>query len=589
MSKFHFFISYCRADGMDSAHTVARLLQEKGYSVWIDDYEVRAGSDYVDAIVDAISNCDCFIPIITKRYTSSNWAKDELNYALTLSKDRSKRIIPLIFTAETLPIDLQIMLGSMQCHYIDDPDKMINVIDSIDKAFGNKLKSDILYAKLTEYSRLHNDNRVAEVICQLIELICIRWNEASNVEYRKLQGLCKEILRLYLRLEKYIGNYDDDSRKIAHKIIDTMNRVEELLNSSSERMSGNLFIRQIYFAAFAIRILYLDREIRKECADILTNGDVRNACPIDWYVKRQSRFTQAYTSIFEETKDSINEENGYCQEDITFIIETPKYIFTDKDEDTESPENIRFKKSHEEPLSEEDEILVSVAKFMQEGNKLFDVLQSHGIAGDFLKCLLTSYERLKSYCEIVGAKNVAADCVDRILEIHSAIEKADIDTIPNERVENGIKSLLGFTLRRSGNYDVFISFKSEDADLAETIYKYCQRNLKEPFWSKRTLPQLSKSEYEDAIYDAIRKSKHFIVVLSSLDYLNANWIKREMAAFDRAITEGRKQNANFVFVVTDHVYRQIIDSNKMCLDERYCGYQIIKMSEFENSLIEYIV
>lgn len=139
----------------------------------------------------------------------------------------------------------------------------------------------------------------------------------------------------------------------------------------------------------------------------------------------------------------------------------------------------------------------------------------------------------------------------------------------------------------SGDYDVFISFKSEDADLAEQIYQYCQRHLKEPFWSKKSLPELSKSEYEDAIYNALRKSKHFIVVLSKLEYLKAKWIKKEMAVFDRAITEGRKENSNFLFVVTDDVYKEIIDSNKMCLDERYCGYQIVKMSEYKDVLYKY--
>ena len=112
--------------------------------------------------------------------------------------------------------------------------------------------------------------------------------------------------------------------------------------------------------------------------------------------------------------------------------------------------------------------------------------------------------------------------------------------------------------------------------------------MKVPFWSKRTLPELSKSEYEDAIYDALRKSKHFVVVLSSLEYLNANWVQREMKAFDRAITEGRKPGGNFVFVATDSVYEQILSCNKMCLDERFCGYQIIKMSEYEQTLMSYI-
>ena len=60
-----------------------------------------------------------------------------------------------------------------------------------------------------------------------------------------------------------------------------------------------------------------------------------------------------------------------------------------------------------------------------------------------------------------------------------------------------------------------------------------------------------------------------------------------MAVFDRAITEGRKENSNFLFVVTDDVYKEIIASNKMCLDERYCGYQIVKMSEYKDVLYKY--
>ena len=111
--------------------------------------------------------------------------------------------------------------------------------------------------------------------------------------------------------------------------------------------------------------------------------------------------------------------------------------------------------------------------------------------------------------------------------------------------------------------------------------------MKEPFWSKKSLPELSKSDYEDAIYAALRNSKHFVVVASDVRYFNSNWVKTEMATFHRAITEGRKEGANFVFVVTDELYKTIIGSNKMCLDERYCGYQIIKMSEYEETLSQY--
>ena len=140
----------------------------------------------------------------------------------------------------------------------------------------------------------------------------------------------------------------------------------------------------------------------------------------------------------------------------------------------------------------------------------------------------------------------------------------------------------------SGTYDVFISFKNEDSDLAQKIYDYCHKHMKEPFWSKKTLPNLSKSEYSKAIDDALENSKHFVVVLSDLEYLNAEWISYEMDAFNNEIKEGRKKDSNFVIVATDDVYNQIIGSNKKVLNIAYRRYQKIKMSDYEETLAQYI-
>lgn len=584
MAKYNFFISYCRSDGLEYAQQVTQLLMEKGYTVWRDEYDLRAGADFSACFSEAITNSDCFLPIITERYNSSEWIKRELSFALKFSKNRAQKIIPLVFTQEISSF-VEFHIANYQWIKITTPQEIVTAIEQIDRIYDNKLKSAVLYEKLVEFKNIQNNDKIATSVCELINLSLQKWRKSLKLEYREMQNICKEIYRLYIELESYTGRYDEESKKIAHLIIDTMDRVEHLLNEPSNHPSGNnLFHRQIYFASIAIRILYSDRTIRQECADILTNGDIHNTCSPEWYINKQASFVKAYTDLVERMKDDC----GFSNEDISFIKETKEFIFENRIIDNSFVPFVP-KQKQDDVLSENDDILLSVAKFMQEGNKLFDVLQSRGIAGDFLNCLLTSYERLKNYCEVVGAKNVAADCVDRIVEIRNAIEHSACEEVPDEKVENGIKSLLGFTIKGRGNYDVFISFKSEDSDLAERIYNYCQQHLKVPFWSKRTLPQLSKSEYEDAIYDAIRKSKHFVVVLSNLQFLSANWIKREMAAFDRAITEGRKKEANFVFVVTDEVYKEIIDSNKMCLDERYCGYQIIKMSEFEETLMSYIV
>ncbi|MBQ2880708.1 MAG: toll/interleukin-1 receptor domain-containing protein, partial [Clostridia bacterium] len=571
MAKYNFFISYCKSDGLIYARKIALLLKDKGYSVWMDEDDIQTNSDFNSSIYEAISNSDCFLPIITEKYTLSVWVKRELELSLRISKSRAQKILPLYVGGDYYVSN---ELNEIKGKRINSSSEIFNVVNEIDQIYGTQLKSAVLYEKLVEYKSIKNGDKVALTICELIDLNLKKWKNPLSLN-KELLSLCNELYRLYVELESYTGRYDSESRRISNIIIETLNSVEKLLTTPRGLFGENIFHRNIYFACIAIRIIYSDRKIRQECSDVLTNGDVQNTGSTEGYIKKQSSFVQVYTALYGE----LHRDIGFSKEDIAFIEKTKDFIFENKSYKENTP--VSQKPKQELELSENEDILLSVAKFMQEGHKLFDVLQARGVAGDFLNCLLTSYERLKNYCEVVGAKDVAADCVDRIVEIRNAITRTAQDGMHNEKAEKGIKSLLGFTIKGSGDYDVFISFKSEDGDLAERIYNFCQQNLKVPFWSKRTLPQLSASEYEDAIYDAIRKSKNFVVVLSKLEYLNASWVKREMSAFDRAITEGRKKDSNFVFVVTDDVYKEIIDSNKMCLDERYCGYQIIKMSEFE--------
>lgn len=588
MAKYDFFISYARKDGVEYAKAVADILTKKGYTVWRDDMFLSAGFDYAESISEAIASSNCLLPIVTDAYTSSPSALNELVLAFECSKKRAKMILPLIISSMGLPF-VDFYAEDLYCIQVGLSDDIFSATEKMVGIYERKRQSEISYEKLLEFKNIGNSNKIAATICDLINLTVRKWEHSSKYAYNarhysmNKKSVADELYRLYLELETYSGRYDDESRGVVHRMLGAIDNVDSMLRDAAKEGSKiNLFTSHIYFVSIAIRIIYSDRSIRRECADVITSGDIPNACPVEMYIDKQKLFADAYARLI----GGITEESELSDDEITFIKETESFIF--KGGEHEKPSSQVTKQRHEEELTEKDEILLSVAKFMQEGNRLFDVLQSRGLAGDFLSCLLTSYERLKNYCEVVGATKVAADCVDRIVEIRDTIERAD-DTSADETVENGIKSLLGFTLKGSGSYDVFISFKSEDSDLAETIYNFCQQNLKVPFWSKRTLPQLSKSEYEDAIYDAINKSKHFIIVLSKLEYLNTNWIGTEMRTFHTEIIEGRKKDANFVFVVTDDVYKEIISSNKICLDVRYRRYQIIKMSEFKEILPSYLV
>ncbi len=199
-----------------------------------------------------------------------------------------------------------------------------------------------------------------------------------------------------------------------------------------------------------------------------------------------------------------------------------------------------------------------------------------------------SYERLLSYCNVINATSIAGECIDRIAEIKTKLADVNEENCEDKRLEDSIKSLLGLTLRGSGNYDVFISFKSEDSDLGAKVYSFLSENLLEAFWSKVSLPQLSRSEYKKAIMNALDKSKHFVLVLSDLSYLSTDWIETETTIFDAEIKEGRKPDANFVFLVTDRLYDEIIAANKKNLPIEFRSYQILKMSNFRETLLDYV-
>lgn len=61
-----------------------------------------------------------------------------------------------------------------------------------------------------------------------------------------------------------------------------------------------------------------------------------------------------------------------------------------------------------------------------------------------------------------------------------------------------------------------------------------------------------------------------------------------MKTFRHEMVEGRKKNANFIIVVTNDVFQEIISTNKQCLPIKYRSYEIIKVEDYKNSIISYL-
>ncbi|MEP6584459.1 MAG: toll/interleukin-1 receptor domain-containing protein [Ginsengibacter sp.] len=97
------FFSYSRADGSAFALRLALDLKKEGFNVWIDQEDIRAGSEWDMEIEKALETCDCLLFIETAKSVTSNNVLDEVYYAL----EEHKKVIPLILVDSKTPFRLQ--------------------------------------------------------------------------------------------------------------------------------------------------------------------------------------------------------------------------------------------------------------------------------------------------------------------------------------------------------------------------------------------------------------------------------------------------------------------------------------------------
>jgi hypothetical protein len=99
MTKQMIFFSYSRADGSEFALRLATDLKKKGFDVWIDQQDIRAGQEWDTEIEKALESCDCVLFVETEKSVVSNNVLDEVYYAL----ENNKKVIPLIYVDSRTP------------------------------------------------------------------------------------------------------------------------------------------------------------------------------------------------------------------------------------------------------------------------------------------------------------------------------------------------------------------------------------------------------------------------------------------------------------------------------------------------------
>ena len=575
------YISYSHLDEFMAKALYAALVRQ-GYKVWMDIESLRVGSLFAQAVEDIIRKCDVFLVLITNNSLNSSWVIKEVSLCLEVARQRDKVIIPAVFDRTSLCANDEWMfyLSGYQWLLCDnkDIDWIKAISDMVARTYGNEQRKN---RKYEEFSELRKSGNVLYASEKLTELMGLILTELEDCLPSKRKQLLIELDRCLKQIEAlYDYDYSTEASRVAHLKLDVLRRIASLPELSRKDPED------IFSLACAIHFLHWDREIRWQCADAITHGDVSEGIvktlPESDFAEKQ----EPYKELLCKHLDSGNWENGFTEAETEFILASGEYLY----EASGFPRKEEIKRHQQETPDEKMEM---IARYIQDGNRIFELIGQDEKAIDFLRCLITSYERLKSYCDVVGARKISAECVERIADLKQRfLQQREEEEAPVTKAEKGIKALLGLTLPSSGKYDVFLSHKTKDEDIAGYVYGFLKSHLKEVFFDKISLPEISKSEYRKAIMTALDHSKHFIVIVTSIEVLqetdSSDWVQREMETFHTEIFEGRKKDSNFIILATDEVYDQVMSNNKSNIYIDWRNYTILKISEYRETLMHYL-
>lgn len=607
--------SWIRYEKSDIVSYIKDVIEELGIKIINNDFEDGLiknngdGSDYndvlrsIDSIILLATTNDCInyeqtirsivntakdrdkkIFIVTEFDIGRSWWIYDYHNKKRLNDEDSKRI-------------LSIFAGCFFYQIVDGwiPHDMKPIILSIYNEIHSSNEIHVLYDKLYQFKSLHHNNGVLSVLCKLIERQCIQIKNSHQENVRK--SIYKSIIKnLFLMENEYPKGSDYEIRNLSHAQLNVISQVKELLKE-------NEFLEpDLYFSAYALAVIYLFALIQNSCVENITNDDVhllRETNRREAFMKEQQKYLHIIVSAKKDDKNFTSElENNYSVEEIKLIdiydkmlvsnltVDSHGGVFIKSGNTLYSP--VKIPDGYNVEVSQEDRILLKISENLKQVMKLFDSISDTGKESEFFRCLKTAYERLKNYSEIVGSYVVVEECIDRIAEITNRLAYSISERTADDKAEIGIKTLLGLKTVNQGDFDIFISYKHEDIDIGTNCYYFCKENHIQPFFDKITLPELSSSDYEEAIMNALDKSKHFLVILTDLKQLESHWIKLEMKTFEHEMSEGRKLGANFIFLVSENVYSEIIKTNKKCLPIQFRQFEVMKISEYKRILSNYL-
>ncbi len=586
MNYYDCYLSYSRFD-RDLALQLALYLKGRGVIARLDE-DITYGEDLKESIERKIRESDFMIVLLTHKSITSYSLSLEVNYALQLGSIREKTIIPVVIDdVDISSVSFATQLTSSKLNFIRADSKdpcWPGVLDRPLDEIQLKNKKARYYEELSELTKANLYLKAIDKLTEIVDTILdqIYPTKSLRAQHLLVLELDQSLNRIHSFYDEYCyPDYSKEARTVAQHKLDMLNKIKGIKSDFTEEK------QDLFYVSSMLRLIYWDREIRLDCASLITNGDAYNNASGQGQHERQ----QELRDLFILRKPKVSEESEVIQ---NFIQGTEKYLYPANKRETKTD---ICEKTNTVVPSEQSQKLETIAKYIREGNYIFELIGEDEKATAFLRCLITSYERLKNYCSEIGASDLVAECISRIPELKDKVRKLDDSTLKDHSTaERSIRALLGFSRPGTGDYDVFLSHRGHDTDIARNVYGFLKTMMKEVFFDDVSLSEeLSDTDYKNAIYHALDKAKHFVVIITDLNELepgyqkhDKDWMQLEMDVFHTELIEGRKKNANFIIIVPDELEKKIVGSNKTNIDIKWRSHSLIKLSEFQEKLIGYL-
>jgi hypothetical protein len=98
------FLSHAGEDNDRFAREFAKRLQNKGFRIWFDEWELLPGDSVVDRVMEeGVKNAEAMVIIVSKNSIEKPWVREELNAGFVKRLEGKCRLIPVVIDEVEIP------------------------------------------------------------------------------------------------------------------------------------------------------------------------------------------------------------------------------------------------------------------------------------------------------------------------------------------------------------------------------------------------------------------------------------------------------------------------------------------------------